>query len=165
MTRAGLLTAAAMLSVGVLCACSSFRPRASSTSSRGGLDGTLKPGASPGRGRQLPGGAAVGDDGRVDRESRRSCRKGTRPSGWIAIAYVKGVGEDDCPGLARSDSGFTVAVLVYYANHKLDETLDVCADERVPRGWTIDETEADASDACPGAERKGSSTVRIRRVR
>ncbi|HEX7980226.1 MAG TPA: hypothetical protein VF461_16570 [Gemmatimonadaceae bacterium] len=163
MTRAGLLTAVTMLSVGVLCACSSFRPRASSTSS-GGQGGVLQPGASAGRGRRLPGGAAVGDDGRIDRESRRSCRKGSRAAGWIAIAYVKGA-DGDCPGLAPRDSGATVAVLVYYANRPLDDVLDVCADERVPRGWTIDETDADASDACPGAERKGSSTVRIRRVR
>ena len=76
-------------------------------------------------------------------------------------------GEGDCPTLARGDStatAATAAVLTYYADLPLDAVLDVCADEPVPRGWTIDDTAADASDSCPGVERKGSSTYRISRV-
>jgi hypothetical protein len=74
-------------------------------------------------------------------------------------------GDGECSIRAKGDSGFTVAVLAYYAGRKREEVLDVCADERVPRDWRIDDTDAEVSDACPGVERKGSSTYRIRRVR
>jgi hypothetical protein len=80
------------------------------------------------------------------------------------VAYVS-ANEGDCPALARSDSGVTVAVLTYYADRPRDAVLDVCADEPVPSGWVIDDAVADASDSCPGVERNGSSTLRIRRVR
>jgi hypothetical protein len=80
------------------------------------------------------------------------------------VAYVS-AGEGDCPAQAKSDSGATVAVLTYHADLPIDAVLDVCADEHAPRGWAIDDSVADASDSCPGVERKGSSTYRIRRVR
>jgi len=77
---------------------------------------------------------------------------------------VKGA-DGECAIRARGDSSFTVAVLAHYSDLEVAEVLDVCADERVPRGWTIDDTNAEASAACPGVERKGSSTFRMRRVR
>jgi hypothetical protein len=56
-------------------------------------------------------------------------------------------------------------VLTYYADRQIDAVLDVCADEPLSRGWTVDDAPADVSDSCPGAERNGSSSYRIRRVR
>ena len=66
--------------------------------------------------------------------------------------------------MARSDSSATVAVLTYYADLPLEAVLDVLPTSR-PKGWTVDDAVADASDSCHGVERNGSSTYRIRRVR
>lgn len=170
MSRATLFTVITMLSAGVLCACSSFRPRASTGSgSNGGRFEPRRPGDTRTGGdiggRGLPVGAPAAVAGRAVGGVRRVCRTGSRPRGWIAVAYVS-AGEGDCPALSKSDSGATatVAVLTHHADLPLDTELDVCADEPTPRGWIKHDTVADASDACPGAERNGSSTYRIRRV-
>ena len=169
MSRVSLFTVVTMLSAGVLCACTSFRPRASSgPSSKGGLLQPRRPSDAPAGGdiggRRLPVGAPAAVAGREVGGVRRVCRTGSRPSGWIAVAYVS-AGEGDCPAVARSDSSATVAVLTYYADLPLEAVLDVCADEPAPKGWTVDDALADASDSCHGVERNGSSTYRIRRVR
>ena len=170
MPRATLFTVVALLSAGVLSACSGFRPRAStSTGTRGGVYGPRRPGNAPSGGdidgRRLPVGAPAAVAGRAAGGVRRVCRTGSRPRGWIAVAYVSS-GEGDCPALSKSDSGATatVAVLTHYVDLPLETVLDVCADEPTPRGWVKDDSVADASDSCPSAERNGSSTYRIRRV-
>ena len=169
MSRGPLFTVITMLSVGVICACSSFRPRASSGAiAKGGQFEPRRPGDRPAGGdiggRGIPVGAPAAVAGRAVGDVRRVCRTGSRPSGWIAVAYVS-AGEGDCPALAKSDSSATVAVLTYHIDLPIDAVLDVCADEPAPRGWTIDDAVADATGNCPGVERKGSSTYRIRRVR
>lgn len=92
---------------------------------------------------------------------RRVCRA-SRPAGWIAVAYVPG---DDCPR-AAGDATNTAAVVVQIAGRGPNAVLDVCADERVPRGWRADGPAiADAAGRCPGAAPDGRSAVlRIRRV-
>ena len=169
MSRTTLVTVVTMLSVGVLCACSGFRPRESSGPTSTG--GPLQPGrrgSAPAAGdidgRRIPVGAPPAIAGRAVGGVRRVCRTGSRPSGWIAVAYVS-AGEGDCPARTGRDSSAAVAVLTYHADLPVDAVLDVCADEPTPRNWTIDDTATDASDSCPGVERKGSSTYRIRRVR
>ena len=169
MSRASLLTAVSVLTVGVLCACTSFRPRVSTTNGgRGGPRLGPSAGEASTRGgigtRGDPVGAPAATAGRAGVDSRRVCRSGARPSGWIAVAYVSAV-EGECRVRATSDSNSTAAILTYYADRPVAALLDVCADEPVPRGWVIDEAAADASDACPGVDRNGSSTHRIRRVR
>ena len=167
MSRATLFTVIT-LAASVLSACTAVRPRASTTgsgSSRGGLVEPRRPGRSPGGSdigeRGLPVGTPAAVAGRAAGSVRRVCRTGSRPSGWIAVAYVS-AGEGDCP--ARSDSAATVAVLTYYPDLPRDAVLDVCADEPVPRNWMKDDTGPDASDSCPGAVKSGSTTKRIRRV-
>ncbi|MFL5617176.1 MAG: hypothetical protein ACJ79A_02135 [Gemmatimonadaceae bacterium] len=158
-----------MLSAGVLCACSSFRPHSRTGSgSRGGLFVPRRPDDAPGEdgidGRVLPAGSPSPGAGRAVGGTRRVCRAGSRPSGWIAVAYVS-ASDGECDGLTKADSGATAAVLTYYADRPIAATLEVCADEPVPRGWTIDAATSDPSDSCPGVERHGSSTYSIRRLR
>jgi len=171
MSRATLFTVVTLLSAGVLSACTSVRPHARSGSgagSNGGMYEPRRPGSTPAGGDLggwgLPVGAPTAVAGREAGGVRRVCRTGSRPSGWIAVAYVT-AGEGDCPAVARSDSSASVAVLTYYADLPLQAVLDVCADEPVPKGWTVDDTAADANDSCPGVARNGTSTYRIRRVR
>jgi hypothetical protein len=170
MSRATLFAVTTMLSAGALCACTSFRPHAhTGTGSKGGMFEPRRPGSTPEGGdiggRRIPVGAPTAVAGRSTGGVRRVCRTGSRPSGWIAVAYVSAE-EGDCPALARSDSSATAAVLTYYADLPLEAGLDVCADEPVPSGWAIDDTVADASESCPGAKkRNGSTTYHMRRVR
>jgi hypothetical protein len=169
MSRTTLFTAIALLSAGALYACTSLRPHVrTAATSRGGLLEPHHPGDAP-AGRDIGGaGRPVGEPGAVAGGAvqgvRRVCRTGSRPSGWIAVAYVS-ARDGDCPVRAKGDSSATAAILTYYADRPRDAILDVCADEPVPSGWIIDDTVADASDSCPGVERNGSSTSRIRRVR
>lgn len=169
MSRAILLTAISMLSVGALSACTSFRPYARTDNGvKGRVFGPARPGEASTagdigtRGRPAQGPATV--VGRAGVDSRRACRAGSRPPGWIAIAYVSAA-EGDCPVRSQSDSGATAAILTYFAERPVAAVLDVCADERIPSGWAIDAAPADAADACPGVERNGVSAHRIRRVR
>ena len=93
-------------------------------------------------------------------ESRRICRSGSWPRGWIAVAYEAASG-DECPKGGKS--AYPVAVLVRYASQPRDATLDVCADQRIPQNWTAEAESTDVGQ-CPGAERDGrSATKRIRR--
>lgn len=103
-------------------------------------------------------------NGRAVAEARRVCRSDARPAGWIAIAYVGDEGA--CRTRAPGDSMPMAAILTRYEVLAPETVLEVCADERIPRGWTWARTpSADASDSCPGAEREGGSTTRrIRRL-
>jgi hypothetical protein len=110
--------------------------------------------------------AARGNDGsHAVADERRVCRSGSRPSGWVAVAYVSGNGQ--CPARSGSDSAFSAVVLARYTVLPVHATLDVCADERVPQGWVVDGTQpGDVSESCPGAgPNGGSATRRIRRAR
>jgi hypothetical protein len=169
MSRATVVSVLTMLSAGVLCACSSFRPHSRpGTGSRGGLFEPRRAGdGSDGGGiggRVLPAGSPAPGAGRAAGGTRRVCRTASRPSGWIAVAYVS-ASEGECDGLAKADSGATAAVLTYYADRPIAATVEVCADEPVPRGWTIDDAASEPSESCPGVERHGSSTYSIRRLR
>ena len=86
------------------------------------------------------------------------------PRGWIAVAYVDDAGSQ-CPARTGADSLATGMVLTRHAGLARGAELDVCADQRTPRGWepVLHEDTADAS-ACPGAAPEGKSTTRrIRR--
>ena len=92
--------------------------------------------------------------------SRRVCRTGSLPSGWIAIAYDAASG-DECP---KSKRDYPIAVIVRYQSQPPSTVLDVCADQRVPPNWEGLGTAAD--EHCPGAAPGGgSATKRIRRLR
>jgi len=168
-----------IVSLAVVAACGSVgvRPRASATGGTGGTGGTLGPRGTitphgpidPAAGGDLGGQgvpAARGRDGaRVVADERRVCRGGSRPRGWIAVAYVPGNGE--CPAHAGGDSVYTAAILARYADRPRDTILDVCADERLPSGWVVEQAGvSDVNGSCPGASRNGGSeTRRIRRAR
>ncbi len=104
-------------------------------------------------------GAPIADPG----AERRVCRA-SRPTGWIAVAYLPG---DDCPRAAGDATNATAALVVRLAGRGPNAVLDVCADERVPRGWRVERRAiVDAAGRCPGAAPDGRSAVmRIRRVR
>ena len=95
---------------------------------------------------------------------RRVCRAQGWSNDWIATAYENASGE--CPRAAESDSTSYAAILVRLDAHPTGTTLEVCADQRVPRGWELVRVEgAAASQRCPGAGRDGASAIRhIRRV-
>jgi hypothetical protein len=166
-TAFGVIT---ILSAGVFCACSSFRPHVRTPSApRGGVFEPRRPGDATSGGGDIGGqvprvGVAGSMAGRAVEGSQRVCRNASRPSGWIAVAYVS-ASADECAMRARSDSSAAVAIITFYADRPLGTVLDVCADEPLPRGWTIDEADGEGGDGCPGVERKGSSTFRMRRVR
>jgi hypothetical protein len=179
------LTAAAVASfvTPAACAMPTVKPRVSDTGGRAGGGTASGPSSNPTGGAFAPRGpvdpaaggdlggqggttAARGRDGaRAVADERRVCRSGSRPSGWIAVAYVPGNGE--CPAHAGGDSVYTAAILARYADRPRDTRLDVCADERIPPGWLVEETGvSDVNGSCPGASRNGgSATRRIRRAR
>lgn len=133
-------------------ACSNFRVRV--------------PGSTPGDrdpGRTIDTRTAVVKSGAPgNAEVRRVCR-GSRPSGWIAIEYV--ADSTTCGGSADQRSRFPVALIVSYSGAALGETLEVCADERVPRGWVKVRGVPD-DPRCPDDSPSTEPTVMlIRRVR
>lgn len=94
---------------------------------------------------------------------RRACRGTSQPRGWIAVAYESG---SDCPPAAGRTGEHRVAILVQYTELRPDATLDVCADQGVPRNW--EDVRVDGVDvgSCPGARKDGgSATRRIRKMR
>lgn len=92
--------------------------------------------------------------------SRRVCRTGSLPSGWIAVAYDAASG-DECP---KGKADYPVAVIVRYQSQPPSTVLDVCADQRVPPNWQELGTADD--EHCPGAAPGGgAATKRIRRLR
>ena len=174
MRHRSLLAAAALLA-----ACSSLQPSGVRVrGDRGGApdvprlggspDGTAPTlgGTTPGRG-DLQGTAARP----TTAATRRVCRGGAWPSGWIAVGYEAGA-KDECPKGGPKESaqdGATeaprVAVLARYTGQPVGATLDVCADQHVPIDWLDVHEEADAGQ-CPGAGPNGASaTRRIRRAR
>jgi hypothetical protein len=178
-------TAAAVTALAVLTACAlpSVKPRLSDTGGRSTGGAASGPSSTPAAGTLVPRGpvdpaaggdlggqgvatAARGRDGaRVVADQRRVCRSGSRPTGWIAVAYVPGNGE--CPAHAGGDSVSTAAILARYGDRPRDTILDVCADERLPSGWVVEDAGvSDVNGSCPGASRNGGSeTRRIRRAR
>ncbi len=95
---------------------------------------------------------------------RRACRTSGVPRGWIAVAYVDGAGSQ-CPARTGVDSLATSMVLTRHSGLPRGAELDVCADQRLPRGWerVLHEDTEDAT-ACPGAAPEGQATTRrIRR--
>ena len=179
------ITAVAIMSLAALAACAmpTVKPRLSDTGGRATGGTTSGPSSTPGAGTFAPRGpvdpAAGGDLGgqgaataargrngaRVVADERRVCRSGSRPTGWIAVAYVSGNGE--CPAHAGGDSVYTAAIVARYADRPRDTILDVCADERLPSGWVVEQAGvSDVNGSCPGASRNGGSeTRRIRRAR
>lgn len=123
------------------------------------------PGPTPGDrdpGRTIDTRTAIVRSGVRNAEVRRVCR-GSRPGGWIAIDYV--ADSTTCGGSTEQRSRYPVALIVSYREARVGETLDVCADERVPRGWTRVRDIAD-DPRCPSASPSTEPTVMmIRRVR
>jgi len=98
-------------------------------------------------------------------ETRRVCRSGPFPSGWIAISYETSGSE--CPQSGGGDErrGGNVATVAHYATQPLGQTLEVCADQNTPTGWTDEHDDSRTGDACPGAGKDGASATKIiRRV-
>lgn len=128
------------------------------------VTGPTRPGAPPA---VLPTGELPGPTtGTRYADERRVCRTSGVPRGWIAVAYVDDAGSQ-CPARTGADSLATSMVLTRYADRPRGTDLDVCADQRLPRGWerVMHEDTEDAT-RCPGAAPEGKSTTRrIRRMR
>jgi len=166
--RHALATAAALL-----CGCAGLQH---SMTVRGGrpdprpLTGptAIANGREPGReaGDELPRPEASGTTLPTAAAERRVCRRSAWPRGYIAVAYVAGA--QDCPAAKTRDDDYPVAILVAYTGRGVGAALDVCADQHVPGGWSVD-TEAGGTEQCPGAARTGrdggATTKRIRRIR
>jgi hypothetical protein len=167
--RAMTLTVAGVLAI---TACVSVRPHARATT-RGGGDVLAGAGAhdpataadigARGLPTDRPGAGMPSPVAEAD--TRRVCRAGPRPSGWIAVAYV--ADDASCAVRPATDSAYAVAVLAHYALLPASAVLEVCADERIPENWALDTAApAEQSDACPGQKGNPSSTTRrIKRVR
>lgn len=106
--------------------------------------------------------AVVKSGARGNAEVRRVCR-GSRPGGWIAIEYV--ADSTTCGRPAAQRSGYPVALIVSYRDLLVGESLEVCADEGIPRGW-IKDRELSEDLRCPSDRGSKEPTVMvIRRVR
>jgi len=155
----------------LLAGCASAHVRTADDPGTPGRGGLAVPARAPADPRRVPFGDPRGDPRGEDlpsttehatsTASRRVCRTGSWPSGWIAVAYESASG-DECP---KGKADYPVALLVSYRDQPSNATLDVCADQPVPTNWRVDEESADVGN-CPGAVRGGgSATKRIRRVR
>ena len=163
LVRSGLAAAIALLASA--CTGAGVRTGTESPVSPGGrplFDPVPLPGSGPG------GADRVETPGRLTTATasgaRRVCRGTSLPGGWIAVAYEAAT-EGECP--ARGDgTPRRIAVLVRYVDYPRGSTLDVCADQPLPRSWAIERDEQVDAGACPGAAKDGgSATVRIYRRR
>ncbi len=96
---------------------------------------------------------------------RRVCRLGGTPRGWIAIGYVA-ADTTECPKAAAELDPYPIAILARYDSLMVGARLTVCADQRVPRGWTR-EPVVEAGEQCPtgnDAARSEPLVMLIRRI-
>src|SRR5690242_5270798 len=113
-------------------------------------------------GPSTPGGRTTGRSHSASFETRRICRSSAWPSGWIAIAYESSPKE--CPSSSERVS-YNVATIARYDTQARGQTLEVCADQTIPRGWIREGDDDTTGDACPGAGKGDASvTRRIRRI-
>ena len=102
---------------------------------------------------------ATGASSHGDVTTRRVCRTGGYPSGWIAVAYSEATSE--CPRLVGGGNAYSVAVIVRYDNLPYSTTLEVCADQPTPSGWYNETADERSSDGCPGAAKNGGSATKV----
>jgi len=122
--------------------------------------GTLRDTSSVGG--STPGGLTAGRSHTAGLETRRICRGSPWPSGWIAIAYESSAKE--CPRSSDRVS-FNIATIARYDNQPRGQTLEVCADQAIPRGWIPEGDDNTSGEACPGAGKGDASVTRlIRRI-
>ena len=90
-------------------------------------------------------------------ELRYQCRSENPPSGWVITSYQI---SSECP--TQTDTEYNRAVLRSLQPYRVNDTLDVCADQPVPRGWLRDGA---PETGCPGArvETDSPTMMRIRR--
>jgi hypothetical protein len=95
-------------------------------------------------------------------ETRRVCRNGRKPAGWLAIDYV-----DDQEACPTSTKKYGTAVLMRYSSYALGRTMEVCADQPFPRTWEMVRTLPDNA-SCPrqpGSTSTAPTVMEIRRTR
>jgi hypothetical protein len=95
---------------------------------------------------------------------RQICRTHGIPRGWIAIRYVAGA--EECPNAPDGGDRYTAAVIRRYSTEPVGATLMVCADQRVPDGWTWERGSGSAG-SCPGARvgEDSPTALVMRRIR
>ena len=133
-----------------------LRPHVRRTEPGLGTDSTL---------RRRPDAGSIGIDAPAGETLvRRVCRAAGWPANWIATAYETAPGE--CPVGTGPDTTARAAILVRLDLQPHGSTLDVCADQVVPRGWELVRLDgSEVSQRCPGAGRDGASAIRrIRRI-
>lgn len=92
-------------------------------------------------------------------ETRQQCRIGPRPSGWVAVTYLR-LGEE-CAAFAETP--FNGVLLQKYRGRPVNSVMEICADQMVPRGWIeVSPAEGDCVGAKVGENRPRA--IRIRRV-
>jgi hypothetical protein len=162
-TRAITTTLAGALAI--TAACANFHPHVGQSPRSGAVIGTGRTQdptvAGDIGGRGLPSGrpGAATQTATAGPDARRICRTSSRPTGWIAVAYV--AGDASCASRSSADSAHAVAVLTRYDILPVSAVLEVCADERIPKNWVPDATPAVPSDACPGVNGNPTSTTRL----
>jgi hypothetical protein len=115
------------------------------------------PGVGP-AGQRMPSGQSNGTP------TKRVCRVGSWPTGWIAVAYTSG--STECPARAGRDSAYTVAELVRFDDRPFETVLKVCADQATPFNWIEDRKAERTGGVCPGASKPGEPDTKIiRRMR
>jgi hypothetical protein len=131
----------------------------------GDRPGAMPPGLPPGRDPGAAPGLTPATPSRDDRTgTERICRTQPVPIGWIVTGYVSAGGEQ-CPRL-DPDEPFPVAIIERFDQKPVGSTMEVCADQRIPRDWRLD-TSVPASGACHGARvlREQPTSIVIRRFR
>jgi len=94
-------------------------------------------------------------------EIRRVCR-GQRVSGWVAIDYVADA--QSCPNPPKNSGGHGTALLVNYTKLTVGRSLQVCADQPIPRNWEQIQTVPDDA-RCPREPTSTSTAPTVREIR
>lgn len=91
--------------------------------------------------------------------TKQVCRASGREPGWIAIDYIAG---DGCV-LLKGD-GHPIALVTNYARLPRGTELEVCADERIPSGWTLDAW-PEQDGRCPPDRATDTPRRTVKRIR
>ena len=158
MPRAYVVVAAVLL-IGTGCSAVSARVHGRTNDPNPAFGGTARD--TIGIGRTVPAGrtSPTGKSHSPGIATRRVCRGGAWPSGWIAIGYE--ASDAQCPRSADARSAYNVATIVRYETLPSGQVLEICADQVIPRGWVNETREDQVGDACPGAAKDGASATRI----
>ena len=94
--------------------------------------------------------------------TRIVCRTSGNGDGWIAIDYLEN--GEGCATSAKTGRGHPYALVVDYHPYAIGDVLEVCGDEMVPAGWTVEQW-LDPDGRCPPDHRSSEDQKTVKRIR